>query len=340
MSSQLEEFRKAKPKIDFLFALLTMNVTSGSRKNRFLLLFFAFFNIISLFFVILHLKNIKFELNFNSLITFLTFGAIAGNIFRISLGLIKKDKIEMLLQNIRVLLGTFIFGGSALLSGFYFRFNEEYGLMFEVPFIASDKILWKNFLYVLQGFFYITVAITTIFLDVGVILLGLQVIAELNILIDYIKSLNEKIKSDPQFLSKIIKRHCSVIENLDLLSEITSETSILQLFLTCISLLFGFTLVQIYAIGLGNYIIILCAAALSLPICILGEFIRIQTDNLSETPYLTNWYELSLKDQKTLLIILGMAQREYGLKAIGMYDVNLYTYIQVRWNLNFFYQEV
>uniref|UniRef100_A0A240SXW8 Odorant receptor n=2 Tax=Lutzomyia longipalpis TaxID=7200 RepID=A0A240SXW8_LUTLO len=202
--------------------------------------------------------------------------------------------------------------------------------MYDLPFIASDELLWKNFLYLLQIFLYFILAITVISLDVGIIFLGVQVIAELNILSNYMKLLNEKIKTDPKFLRKIIKRHCSLIENLNLLNDIISETSILKLILTCTTILFGITFLITYTRGIANYIIIVCGGGLGLTICILGEFIRIKTDKLSDTFYLTNWYELNLKDQKTFLIILGMAQREYGLRAAGMYDINLYTFLQVR----------
>uniref|UniRef100_A0A240SXT0 Odorant receptor n=1 Tax=Lutzomyia longipalpis TaxID=7200 RepID=A0A240SXT0_LUTLO len=210
--------------------------------------------------------------------------------------------------------------------------------MYELPFIASeyfkDDFLWKELLHVIQGVLYINMGYTLIILDVGIIFLGLQVIAELNILNNYMMLLNEKIKTESKFLRKIIKRHCSLIENLNLLNDIISETSILKLILTCATLLFGMTFMIIYAKGFANYLIIICGGGLGLSLCVLGEFIRVKTEKLSDTFYLTNWYELSLKDQKIFLIIQGMAQREYGLKAAGMYEVNLFTFVQVRLNLN------
>uniref|UniRef100_A0A7G3B2V2 Odorant receptor n=1 Tax=Lutzomyia longipalpis TaxID=7200 RepID=A0A7G3B2V2_LUTLO len=360
MSPQLEEFNRAKPKVDFLIALLTMNVVSGPPKDRFILQFLTLSNRILIIFVFIHLINTKFELNFNTLITFLSFGVIVGYVFRSFVGFFKRNEYQKLLLNFKNLFGeleedeeleqilkkhlmdslrifkffkkwgTVLFIVGAILCGIYFRLNEEYGLMYELPFIASDNVLWKEFLYILQGFFYINLAITTISLDVGIVFLGLQVIAQLNILKEYMRMVNEKTKIEPKFLKKIIKMHCSVIENVNLLSEIISETSILQLFLTFVALCIGMTFLFKYATGIGNYLIIVCGASLGLPICILGEFIRLKTENLSDTLYLTNWYELSLKDQKTFLIILGMAQREYGLKAAGMYDVNFYTFVQVR----------
>ncbi|GAB0099559.1 Odorant receptor [Sergentomyia squamirostris] len=57
--------------------------------------------------------------------------------------------------------------------------------------------------------------------------------------------------------------------------------------------------------------------------------IKIKSEKLSEAFYDVNWYNLNLKDQKTFLIILGMTQRQYGLKAAGMYVVDIYAFIQI-----------
>uniref|UniRef100_A0A3F2ZD98 Odorant receptor n=1 Tax=Lutzomyia longipalpis TaxID=7200 RepID=A0A3F2ZD98_LUTLO len=364
MSPQMEEFVKAKPRIDFLITHLTLDVISGSWKSCFCKLLCVSFNILYFFLVFLHLKNIKtFELSFNTLITLLTTFVISGYGIRIFVGFFKREKFESLIENIKKLYkeqeedeelerilrkhltdslrifqlcyrwGIYIYFVAGFLCSSYFRLNEDYGLMYELPFIASDNfkddILWKEFPYIVQNIFYMNLTTSTILLDIGILFLSLQVIAEINILSDYIKLLNEKIKTDPKILRKIIERHCSIIENLNLLSEITFESSILQLILTCVALLFGMTFLITYAKGLGNYAIIICGGGLGLPLCILGQFIQVKADILSETLYQTNWHELRLKDQKMFLIILGMAQREYGLKAAGVYDINLYTFVQI-----------
>uniref|UniRef100_A0A240SXR4 Odorant receptor n=1 Tax=Lutzomyia longipalpis TaxID=7200 RepID=A0A240SXR4_LUTLO len=364
MPPQLEQFQKAKPRIDFILSHTTLNMFSGPRKNCFLKCLFNTINSIFFFLILLHLQNTKcFELSFNSLMTILTFLATIGYGLRIFVGFFKKEKIEKLLKNIEDLYGEqeedqeleqilrrhsvdslkifqifyrwgiYIYFVGGFLCSFYFRFNEDYGLMYELPFIGSenfkDNFLWKEFPYIIQNIFYMNITTSTILLDIGILFLGLQVIAEINILNDFMKLLNEKIIIEPKFLSRIVKRHCSVIENLNLLSEITSESSILQLILTCVALLFGMTFLITYAKGFGNYAIIICGGGLGLPLCILGQFIQVKADILSETLYQTNWHELRLKDQKMFLIILGMAQREYGLKAAGVYDINLYTFVQV-----------
>uniref|UniRef100_A0A240SXY3 Odorant receptor n=2 Tax=Lutzomyia longipalpis TaxID=7200 RepID=A0A240SXY3_LUTLO len=335
MSPQLDEFNRAKPKIDFLIAHLTLNVASGPLKNRSIVTFLALFNLTFIFFFFLHLKNsMKREINFNFLTSLLIFIVITGYEIRIFIGLFKNYKMKQFVSNINDLyqeqeedkeLGPIL--RKHLVDSL--RICQLW-LMYDIPFIASDSVLWKVSLYILQGAFLSIMSSAVISMDTGILYLGLQIIAELNILTDYMKLLNEKIKTDPKFLRKIIKRHCSIIENNNLLNEIISETSSMQLIFSFLALLFGFTFLIKYTTGMGNYLIILGGGGLGLPICILGEFLKVKTDKLSDTFYLINWYELSLNDQKTFLINLRMAQREYGLKAAGMYDVNLYTFVQVR----------
>uniref|UniRef100_A0A240SXZ5 Odorant receptor n=1 Tax=Lutzomyia longipalpis TaxID=7200 RepID=A0A240SXZ5_LUTLO len=356
----MEEFLKAKSRIDFLIAVLTMNILSGPRKNRFLILFFILCDVSYFYFIFLHLREtINCEININFLLPLLIFFHLIGYGVRTFVGILKQDKIEILKKNIMCLyneneedevikqllekhlkdsIRIFLFLNkwavplyffSAVCTSLYFRLNDDYGLMFAVPFNVPEGTFWKEILYVIQGLLIAVTSLHSLTSDLGIIFLGLQVIADLNILNDCMKLMNEKIETEPKFLRKIIKRHCFVIENVNLLSEIISETSFLQLLSSCLALMFGFSFLLKYMTGIGNYVIILVAATLSLPICFLGEFIRVKSDELSETLCLINWYELSMKDQKIFLIVLGMAQREYGLKAAGMYSIGFYTFLKI-----------
>ncbi|XP_055693969.1 putative odorant receptor 83c [Lutzomyia longipalpis] len=224
--------------------------------------------------------------------------------------------------------GTLLFSGAAIIIGIYFRLNEEYGLMMDLPFEVSNRFL-REIQFVFQAFFLMIAARSVISLDLAINFLGVHAIAELNTLIDYIRIMDRKVKTQRNFLKIILKRHYSVIENIDLINDINSEASFVQLGLSCLALMFGFSFVLQYKTGIGNYLIIVCGAVLSLPICILGEVIQFKTDQLANVLYLTNWYDLSVSDQKAFLIILGMAQREYRLKAAGTYDVNLNAFIQI-----------
>uniref|UniRef100_A0A7G3B7Z6 Odorant receptor n=1 Tax=Lutzomyia longipalpis TaxID=7200 RepID=A0A7G3B7Z6_LUTLO len=362
MVKHLEEFFKIKPRFDFLISLLISDVFPGPWKNRFLIIFLMLFNTFACSLVILHLKNaIGTEININILVTILMFFLLFEYCIRIVLGLFNRTKFTVLMQNIKDLFEeqdedpelssimefhlknsmkyfvffnrmlTYIACSTAILISLYFRYNEDYGLLFDLPFVVSDNIfwIWKEMLYLLQIVITVVGAYSIVSIDLGIMFLGLQIIAEINIFNDYLKNINRILINQPNFLCRIIKRHSSLISNINILSELTSEVSFMQLFLSCITFMFGLSFLMKYLSGIGNYVLFSAGIIHSLPICVLGEFIKRKTDDLSETLCLINWLELSLKDQKAFLIILGMAQREYGIKAGGMYDINLYAFVKV-----------
>uniref|UniRef100_A0A3F2ZD82 Odorant receptor n=1 Tax=Lutzomyia longipalpis TaxID=7200 RepID=A0A3F2ZD82_LUTLO len=367
MTRSFEEFAKTKPLIDYLIAISTLDVLSISWKNRFKIISL----IVSHYFYITFMYNnirssISSQINLNFMWTFLIFLVLSDYIAIMILNIFKRKKFHVLMQNIRELfeeeegdedLGGILNGhlmynlrffnflqcwelrlGFVLitLAGLNFRLDHDFGLIIEIPFIVSDNTLWLECQYVLQTTFGAAAAYNMISINLGISFLGLSIIAEFNILTDYMKLVNEKIKTDPKFLSKIIKRHCSVIENVNLLNDIISESSFMQIFANCVIFLFGFSFLMKSSYSFANYMILVAGLMLSVHVCVLGHFIRKKADKLSDTLYLNNWYELSLVDQKTFMIILGMAQRGYGLKAAGMYDVTLYTLVQIS-NIGFSY---
>uniref|UniRef100_A0A7G3B9K8 Odorant receptor n=1 Tax=Lutzomyia longipalpis TaxID=7200 RepID=A0A7G3B9K8_LUTLO len=361
MTRHLQEFINTKSVIDFSIALSTLDVFSGPLKNRLKITFLTISNVSFLYLLFSHIKkSIGAQFDVNFMWTFLMWILLNNYLVIMILNAFKRKKFHRLMQNIQemfedqeddedlegILANNLQFFLKTFFSidrwekrlGFLlvstrcliFRFNHDYGLIADFSLISWNNVLWREIQFMLQHSLFACISYTVLTMNLGITFMGLAVIAEINILNDYMKLLNEKIKTDQKFLRKIIKKHCSVIENVNLLNEIISESSFLQLFANCVVFLFGFSFLMKNPSTFINYSIVVTGTMLSLHICILGHFIKLKTDQLSDILYLTNWYELSLKDQKMFLIVLGMAQREYGLKAVGMYDVNLYTFVQVR----------
>uniref|UniRef100_A0A3F2ZDG9 Odorant receptor n=1 Tax=Lutzomyia longipalpis TaxID=7200 RepID=A0A3F2ZDG9_LUTLO len=363
MARHLKEYIKVKPVIEFLIALSTFNVFSGPLKNRIKILLLIFCNIFFWYFLYTHLTNtINSQININLMWTLVMWIVLCDFFLIMISNVFKRKKFHLLMQNIQEVfdgdsedeedeefegvfqnhvnysMKVFVFLNRweirlmtclMIIAGIIFRVRKNYGLIIEINFITSDNILWRESQYILQSLLGSLTGFFGLSMNIGLTFMGLAIITELNILNDHMKLLNEKIKNQPNFLKKVIKKHCSVINNFNLFSEIFSETSFMVLFANCVSFLFGFSFLMNYSSDIINYMLIVAGTMLSLHVCILGEVISIKSENLSETLYQTNWYELSLKDQKMFLIILGMSQREYKLKALGMYDVNLYTFVQI-----------
>ncbi|GAB0099562.1 hypothetical protein DMENIID0001_154450 [Sergentomyia squamirostris] len=161
------------------------------------------------------------------------------------------------------------------------------------------------------------------------IFIGLEIMASLDILNDYIKLLNEKIKTNSNFFKTILKRHCKVINQINLLNEAVYEISFIQMIISTLILILIFVFIRKDTTQISAYTTCLCGMTQIFILCIFGEMIKIKSEKLSDAFYEVNWYELSLKDQRTFLIILGMAQRKYGLKAAGMYNVDIYAFVKI-----------
>uniref|UniRef100_A0A3F2ZDB0 Odorant receptor n=1 Tax=Lutzomyia longipalpis TaxID=7200 RepID=A0A3F2ZDB0_LUTLO len=360
MAFHLEEFTKNKSKFDFQISILTFNIFSTSSFERFYNYFVVIYNLICFPLILLHLITaFDGEINENIMTTNLYMFGMLLYFLKISLGSYRRKEIlelfkkicelfniketdedlqKILLERLKnslklwrvctkwglrmVFLSTSIFGLST-------RYNEQIGLIVDIPRTNITSPLLIESLRSVQVAHIILMGHYFISVELAILFLGIPIATEIDILEDYIRIANEKIKTTPNFFKKIIKMHCNVLGDINLLNETFSEMTFIQFFSSIVSFLIAFLFLRKDTENIENYFLCLCALMQLLPLCLLGEFIRYKTDKLSDTLYLTNWYELSLKDQKVFLIILGMAQREYGLKAAGMYDVNLNTFIQV-----------
>uniref|UniRef100_A0A3F2ZEQ7 Uncharacterized protein n=1 Tax=Phlebotomus papatasi TaxID=29031 RepID=A0A3F2ZEQ7_PHLPP len=211
------------------------------------------------------------------------------------------------------------------------RFDSNLGIVMDIPFLQYEFGFQKELAYTLQMIFMILTSCYIIIIDLTIIFFGLQLMAALNILNDYIEQLDLKTNNlnISDYIKSIIKRHCDVINNVDLLNDAIKEISFAQFLCSTLILLLMFMYVRKENNQFMAYI--LCASGLLqiLGLCLFGEFIEIKADILSTTLYLINWYEFSLRDQKAFLFILRMAQKKYRLKAAGMYDISIFSFAQI-----------
>ncbi|XP_059608018.1 putative odorant receptor 83c [Phlebotomus argentipes] len=213
----------------------------------------------------------------------------------------------------------------ALLSAVCMRPNSTAGLVVKIPFLGDQS----EISYILQIILFSMIGLLLFVVDFAIFFVGFHIMVALNILNDFIKILHEKIVEIPHFLSIVVKRHCDIIQSIDLLNKIIEKISFVQILTSVTLLITLFASMRTERFQVLSYILCLFVMGQTLVFCVFGEFIKHKTERLSTTLYLTNWYELSLRDQKTFLLILRMSQREYGLKAAGMYELNIYLFIQI-----------
>uniref|UniRef100_A0A7G3ALH4 Odorant receptor n=1 Tax=Lutzomyia longipalpis TaxID=7200 RepID=A0A7G3ALH4_LUTLO len=359
-SKQLRMFNQEKGFIDFELSATTFRVTSGSWRNRILIAILGAQAFIVPVFLVRHLREaLKNGLDLNLLLTVLFSFGYVQIILKVICALLKRRYfvklfawIELLYReqeadadlalilekhlvdslNVWKLLlrcGVISLASAAIVICVKMRLDPKLGITMNIPYLPSNHGLQKELAYLLQLIFMLTTSAYIILIDLSIIFLGLQIMAALSILNDYIRILDGMIKKYPDYLQTILKRHCDVIQNIHWLNKTVKEMSLAQFLCSTFILLLMFLFVRKEQNQFAAYVLCFCGLIQIIALCLFGEFIRIKTERLSTALYLTMWYELSLKDQKIFLIILGMAQREYCLKAAGMYNINVYSFLQV-----------
>ncbi|XP_055701405.1 odorant receptor 33a-like [Phlebotomus papatasi] len=139
----------------------------------------------------------------------------------------------------------------------------------------------------------------------------------------------ENLQKCPDLLMHIMQNHLEIIRILGIFNEAVKLTSFLQLLFstfTFLTLIFGIQMFKGELIMYFGFATLMIQLAL---LCLFGQMIRSQTEEIFINLYLTNWYELSLKEQKTIQMMMINSCEPIGLKAAGMYDITLMSLIQI-----------
>uniref|UniRef100_A0A7G3AK58 Odorant receptor n=1 Tax=Lutzomyia longipalpis TaxID=7200 RepID=A0A7G3AK58_LUTLO len=241
--------------------------------------------------------------------------------------LVRKLYLKIFLFRFRLFFWLYILSGLALCVINALMGDE--GVIFRCPFISLDYQYYLEVMHLLQLILIMFAILSTVYADSSLIFLGLHIMAALDILNEYITLHKNRMEVNKNFIENVLKRYCDLVDNIDLFNEAISILSFVQFITSTILFLFVFCAVTVDSNNPIGHVIVVCSMIqLFLP-CLFGEVVKIKTDRLSETLYMINWYNLSVTDQKSFLILLGVMQKTYGLKAAGMYNITLYTFIQV-----------
>uniref|UniRef100_A0A240SXV7 Odorant receptor n=2 Tax=Lutzomyia longipalpis TaxID=7200 RepID=A0A240SXV7_LUTLO len=77
------------------------------------------------------------------------------------------------------------------------------------------------------------------------------------------------------------------------------------------------------------YIIFVLIVSQQLIYCIFGQLIFTETEKISDRLYLTKWYDMKREDKQFLLLMMMMSSRPFGLKAAGMYAINIVLFVKI-----------
>lgn len=186
-----------------------------------------------------------------------------------------------------------------------------------------------TFLLVHQMFIFIIAAAMLLVVDIILIMIGFYFMAIFNIFRDMIKCLDNPggINDIKQYLIYIHKFHQDILDKFQLFDEIFNYTFAVQVGSNVTFVLVIFFLLRI--VGILFIPLFFATSGQFLFICLFGQLIFSKTEILFTELYLTKWYEFNVKEQKMLLLMMYRAQTPFGLRAAGMYDINLIMFIQV-----------
>uniref|UniRef100_A0A3F2ZEP0 Odorant receptor n=1 Tax=Phlebotomus papatasi TaxID=29031 RepID=A0A3F2ZEP0_PHLPP len=357
--NHLEYYTKIESKLQFGIAITTFYATNEPLIYRLLIKFPIISNMFCLLFSTLHIANTfqgQFTGNLAMSIVFIT-----ACIQTLSKGFVMRhyrnnmlkllDKVQSLYNNFEnkdinciaeknlakfsniwatyfkyaktiLILATVIYSIGNVIKG-------KSGILIQLPLIPINFPYYNQIVLFIQFLICTSMSVYSLNSDISIAFFGFEIMAASDILYDYISTNKDRIQEDPDFLKIITIRYCEVVNNIKRFNDIISLANLVQ-FVTSAFLSFAiFFFIRLYPKNPVGYIIASCILFQLFIPCLFGEFIKIKMERLSTTLYLTNWPDLNLKDQKSFVIVLGMTQKKYGLRAAGMYDVNIYTFIEI-----------
>lgn len=200
----------------------------------------------------------------------------------------------------------------------------------EIPFFTKNFSYHNELMKFVQFIFNELAIISVVCTDITLAFFVFSIMGASEILYEYISTNINSIQVNPDLFKIITRRYCEIVECINLFNNIYSIMSFVQFISSAFLSFVVFFIVRLDPMDLVGYAIVLCILSQYFIPCLFGELFKIKMKRLSTAMHFANWYDFDLKDQKYFLLILGMIQKEYGLKAAGMYEINIYVFIDVK----------
>ncbi|XP_055701802.1 odorant receptor 94b-like [Phlebotomus papatasi] len=170
----------------------------------------------------------------------------------------------------------------------------------------------------------IIVAPECILITIGFYFIGIQYVFR-----DMIQHLDDSnLKNKRQFLRAVYNFHSTLLKKFKIFNDIYFYVLTIQAGSSAFMVVLIFYVIRIETniIFVPLIIAILLQFAL---LCFFGDLIYSKTEDIFTNLYLTKWYEFNVSDQNVFLMMMIISQNPFGLKAAGMYDINIVMFIQV-----------
>ncbi|XP_055685666.1 odorant receptor 85b-like [Lutzomyia longipalpis] len=253
-------------------------------------------------------------------------------------GLVKEIRMRNNAAHIPgITIGVFVYcsmlwGAEIFLQFFIRRMGGVvFPMQYHIPFI-SETNPWFNIInYTVQDFIFIVTFIAISVSDGLIIMIAFHFRSELISVAELISILDdvEQYKKYKDILLTIHRMHWNLVHLFNFLSDVYFYMSFAQVTSTFVGATFLLYAVMDNGLDVANGVVIAVVALQILILCLFGEIIFVRTEALSNLLYQTKWYEFTPRDKLYFLFILQNIQKPWGLKAVGVIDVSLYTFIEL-----------
>ncbi|GAB0092019.1 hypothetical protein DMENIID0001_069620 [Sergentomyia squamirostris] len=225
---------------------------------------------------------------------------------------------------LRIIVSLF---GLTYISMIIYFYKTQYDFI-KVPFIMDDYPLIHR---IVSSVFLTTTTFFVVTADSILVVLGIYLIGAFNTISSLVKTLNgrKNIPDAGKLLRDAVIFHGEVLRKLMSFYDIFYYFFLIQIATSVFFLLFHFYLLIYVLDNFAYYTMISATLGQFCIFCIFGQIIHTTTERIFIDLYHTLWYEMKIEDQRILLMMMTISQKTYGLKAAGMYDINLDMFIQV-----------
>ncbi|XP_055691152.1 odorant receptor 85b-like [Lutzomyia longipalpis] len=209
--------------------------------------------------------------------------------------------------------------------------REGFHAVIIIPFIPYDHPNARAIYYSVEFPYTLMAGLLSGIGDSTIIISGIHAMKAIDTINELIALMDNKEMANQcsNLLIVIHKKHAEIIKILSTLNEIMYSVSLIQLFTSTFMFLVLFTSARTQPMEIVFYLFMLCVVSQLFLLCAFGEVIFSKTEAIFTQLYLTKWYDMGLSNQRIILMMMRMAEQPYGLKAGGMYDINMYTFIQI-----------
>ncbi|XP_059612728.1 odorant receptor 49a-like [Phlebotomus argentipes] len=191
-------------------------------------------------------------------------------------------------------------------------------LMYSTPFLYH----WLDIF--IQSATFATFIIVVLGSDCVLVIIVSFLVGELKITKDMASRISEVT-----ILKSMYEMHLTIHEILDVLRRIFWQLSLHMICSNFVMLCSNFYSMRYLSISIATVIGLLSITFQLIIVCSIGQILLDKTQEVADALQQTPWYELSVQEQKTFLVILQMAQIPKGIDAGGVTVISANTLVQV-----------